>query len=141
MLATQGDLADARTLYDESLAIDRRLVAADPTNAEAQRDLAISLGRIGEILTTQGAVGTARTYYDERLAISRRLAAADPANAVAQRNLAAALWSLAQMGTTGARWADVVAHLEAMQAKGQLLAADAHFLDDARRRAALQRQP
>jgi len=42
-----GDLAGARDAYQAALAIAQRLAAADPTNAEWQYDLAISLDRLG----------------------------------------------------------------------------------------------
>jgi tetratricopeptide (TPR) repeat protein len=88
MLRAQGDLAGAGKAYAEMLAIDRRLAAADPTNAVAQSDMSVDLQRTGVVLRTRGDLAGAGNAYAEALAISRRLAAADPTNAVAQRDFA-----------------------------------------------------
>lgn len=45
VLSAQGDLAGARKAYEETLDIARKLAAADPSSAQAQRDLAVSLRR------------------------------------------------------------------------------------------------
>ena len=42
VLRDQGDLAGALEAYRESLAVRRRLAAADPSNAGWQRDLTVS---------------------------------------------------------------------------------------------------
>lgn len=44
-----GDLAAARTAYTESLTTARRLAQADPGNAQAARDVSISLWRLAEL--------------------------------------------------------------------------------------------
>ena len=46
ILFPQGDLAGADTAYAEVLTISRKLAAADPGNAEAQRDVWVSLSRL-----------------------------------------------------------------------------------------------
>ena len=73
-----GNLTGARQAYEESLAIRRRSAAADPGNAEAQRDLSVSLNKLGNV-----------AQWADDLAIARRLAAAE-----AQRDLAARLDTL-----------------------------------------------
>lgn len=42
----QGDLAAARVFYEESLDIGKRLAAADPSSAERQRDVWVSMWRL-----------------------------------------------------------------------------------------------
>ena len=91
VLQSQGDLAGAGKAYAEMLAIDRRLAAADPTNAVTQRDVSIDLDRTGGVLQAQGDLAGAGNAYAEDLAIARRLAAADPTNAVTQRDVSVAL--------------------------------------------------
>ena len=49
MRVAQGDLAGALAAYEESLAIRRDLAAADPGNAGWQRDLSVSLNKLGDV--------------------------------------------------------------------------------------------
>ena len=76
-----GDLTRAREAAEESLAIMRKLAAADPGNAEWQRDLSVSLDRVGDVRLAAGDRAGALAAYEESLAIMRKLAAADPGNA------------------------------------------------------------
>ncbi len=46
----QGDLRAALRRFQENLAIDKRLVASAPSNAGWQRDLSVSLDRVGDVL-------------------------------------------------------------------------------------------
>lgn len=62
-----GDMARARRMYEQDLAIAERLAAADPGNAGAQRDLAVSYGRLADVDERDGdaeraAAGFARAY-------------------------------------------------------------------------------
>src|SRR5262249_62071029 len=49
-----GDGIRARAAVDGSLAVARKLVAADPGNAQWQRDLTVSLERLGDVQLTAG---------------------------------------------------------------------------------------
>jgi hypothetical protein len=51
--STQGDLPAALAAYDASLAIRKRLAEADPGNAEWQRDLIVSHGKLAEWFSEQ----------------------------------------------------------------------------------------
>ncbi len=73
--------------YRDGLAIRERLAAADPTNAEWQRDLSVSYNKIGDVLVAQGNLDEALARYRDGLAIRERLAAADPGNTEWQRDL------------------------------------------------------
>src|SRR5262249_4869623 len=77
--------------YEEALAIRRKLAAADPTNMEWQRDLSMTLMKIGEVLLDADDPTAALVPYEEALTIRRKLAAADPDNAHGQRDLGAIL--------------------------------------------------
>jgi hypothetical protein len=67
----------ATAAFDESLAIRRKLAAADPGNAAAQRGVSLSLDRIGDLSLAKRDRAAA---YEESLAIRRKLTAADPDN-------------------------------------------------------------
>ena len=58
---------------------------------EAQRDLSVSLDRIGDVKLQAGDRAGALAAYEESLAIRRKLAEADPGNAEAQRDLSVSL--------------------------------------------------
>jgi tetratricopeptide (TPR) repeat protein len=83
----RGDLDTALTEYRADLAIAERLVAADATNTEWQRDLSVSHNRVGAVLQAQGDPAGALTEYRAGLAIAERLAAADATNALWQSDL------------------------------------------------------
>ena len=83
----QGDLPAAGVSYRAALAIAERLAAADPANAQWQRDLSVSHTRLGDIDIAQGDLQAADASYRAALAIAERLAAVDPANAEGQRDL------------------------------------------------------
>ena len=51
-----GDRAGALAAYEESLAIRRKLAAADPGNAGWQRDVGVSLNRVGDMRLVAGDV-------------------------------------------------------------------------------------
>jgi hypothetical protein len=44
-----GELSGAQARFEQSLAIAERLAAANPTSAEAQRDLLVSHWRLGDL--------------------------------------------------------------------------------------------
>jgi len=94
--ANQGDLAGARTSYREGLAIFRALAKADPRSAAKQRDLSISLERLGDAQAArQDDMAGARASYQDELAITRILAKADPSSAEEQRDLSVSLERIA----------------------------------------------
>jgi tetratricopeptide (TPR) repeat protein len=82
-----GDLPVALTAYRAGLAVRERLAAADPRNAEWQRDLSVSQNRVGNVLSAQGRLDDALSAYHACLAIAERLVASDPSNAEWQRDL------------------------------------------------------
>ncbi len=136
VLVAQGDLAGARGLYQESLAIGQRLSAADPSSAERQRDVSVSLNKLGDVLVAQGDLAGARGLYQESLAIRQRLAAADPSSAERQRDVLSSMWRLTRFPDSGVTWRHVVSAMEDMQRRGVLAPTDVRYLEDARRQAA-----
>ena len=148
VLLAQGDLAGARARYDESLAIVRRLAAADtierltaagPSPARLQRDVSVSLGKIGDVLLYEGDCAGARARFEESLAIAQRLAAANPASAALQRDVWLSLWRLQRFPESGVTWARVAAAMEGMDRGGVLAGADRRWLEQARANAAHER--
>jgi tetratricopeptide (TPR) repeat protein len=84
---TTGVLDQAAKAFRQAQTVAERLAKANPGNALAERDLAVSYGRVGNVLVDQGNLADALNAYREDLAISGRLAKADPGNAVLQRDL------------------------------------------------------
>ncbi|HNM75936.1 MAG TPA: hypothetical protein PKN13_11450, partial [Accumulibacter sp.] len=133
-----GDLAAARRSFDQSLQIRHRLADANPASAQAQRDVSVSLDKLGDVQQAAGDLAAARRSFDQSLQIRRRLADANPASAQAQRDVAASLWRLAAIGGQ-VSWRQVADALLALQARGVLPPADQPLVDEARRRAAGER--
>src|SRR5580704_16446130 len=69
-----------------ALDVARAVLARDPANPEARRDLAAGLTALGDILKSQGDLDGALAAYHEGLAVRRDLCAAEPADAQWQRD-------------------------------------------------------
>ncbi|MFO1145317.1 MAG: hypothetical protein U1E33_01585 [Rhodospirillales bacterium] len=136
VLMQAGDLAGARARFEEDLAIAERLAAQNPGSAEAQRDVWVSTIKLGDVLVKAGDLAGARARFDQRLVIAERLAAQNPGSAEAQRDVWSVLWRLASLPDSRVTWQQVVAKMEAMQAKGTLAPPDVPFLQQARANAA-----
>jgi tetratricopeptide (TPR) repeat protein len=78
-----GTLEDCRAAHE----IFKRLVKADPGNAQCQRGLSVSHSRIGDVMRTQGRLPEALEGYRASHAIFKRLVKADPGNVQWQRDL------------------------------------------------------
>src|SRR4051812_39306732 len=88
------------------LAIRERLAAADLSNTEWQRDLAISRDNVGDVLVEQGKLVEALKTYRDSLTIWERLTAADRSNMRWQRDLAISHSNLASVYERQGRIAD-----------------------------------
>ncbi len=80
--------------------IDRALSSADPDNAEARRDLSVSLEKLGNVAMSSGDLAGAARAYGESLEIARALSAADPDNAEARRDLSVSLQKLGNVAVS-----------------------------------------
>jgi tetratricopeptide (TPR) repeat protein len=69
--------------------------ASDPANAAWQRDLSVSLDRLGDLAVAQGDLAGALRYFTEDKTIAERLADSDPSNAEWQRDLSYSCWIIA----------------------------------------------
>ena len=88
MLKAAGDQAGALAAYRESLAIARKIAAADPDNIMRQPDIEIALQKIAGIRLAAGDRDGALAAYEEALEIARRMAEAFPDKAVWQQDVA-----------------------------------------------------
>ena len=59
-----------------------------------QRDVSVSLTKLGDVLVAQGELAGARQRYQESLDIDRRLAAADVSSVAFQRDVSVSLIKL-----------------------------------------------
>jgi tetratricopeptide (TPR) repeat protein len=89
-----GGLAEARKQYEQAHQLARRLAEADPRSPQAQRDLSVSLERLGDAQVKQGDSQGALASFREALEIHREQAEADPLSAAAQRDLSVCLSKL-----------------------------------------------
>ncbi len=101
-----GDIDLALERYEAANAIARTLRRADPDDAQAARDLAVNLNRLGDFYFRRGGAEDterARESYEEAYAISRAQQAASPDDAQAARDVATNLERLGdfyrQLGT------------------------------------------
>src|SRR5205823_2634946 len=95
------------------LAIAEKLAAADPKNAEWQRDLSVSYNKLGDVAVAAGKLDEGRTAFERGLAIAQKLAAADPTNAEWQRDLAISHVKLIGVARQRRDRADAQRHLAA----------------------------
>ena len=86
-----GDKDGALAAYQESLAIARTLAARDRNDPQAQRDLFVSVLKVGNAKLDAGDRAGALAANQEAVEIARKLAAEDQANAQAQSDLALGL--------------------------------------------------
>jgi len=70
-----------------SLELREGLAKADPHSAQAQRDLSVSLDRLGDVEVAAGNLQAARLLFARSSDIREGLAKADPHSALAQRDL------------------------------------------------------
>jgi len=89
-------------------------VKADPTNAGFQRDLGVTLGRIGEVYLARGNLPMASQSFRAAFAIRGHFTKIDPDNAKWQRD---AIVSQAQIGDVLHAQGDLPAALDAFKVK------------------------
>jgi tetratricopeptide (TPR) repeat protein len=84
----EGGSAEAKKQYQQAHDLARQVGEASPESAQAQRDLALSHRKLGDLSLELGDSQAALDSYSKALELSQRLADADPASAPAQRDLA-----------------------------------------------------
>ena len=86
-LSAQGDLQGAELLYREANQFMQQRADGDPSNAGWQRDLSVSLNKVGDILKAQGKLEEAKAVFEKSMAVAEELASSDPSNAGWQTDL------------------------------------------------------
>jgi hypothetical protein len=109
--SAQHDYATATTDYGQSLAIFRRLAAAD-AGANAQNNVAWLLQDSGDLAVLQGDLKDAMASYLEGLAIRQKLADAAPSDSAMQDELAS---FYQRIGDLDEKVGDLAAAREALQ--------------------------
>jgi hypothetical protein len=87
--------------------------ASDLANSEWQRDLSVSLEKLGNLAVAQGDLPAALRYFIQSKTIRERLAASDAANAAWQRDLAVSHFKLHQFAQMSGDKATMEAELRA----------------------------
>lgn len=77
--------------------IARQLASTSPADIKAQRDLAVSFGRIGRVLEALGRTDDARLQYLDGLKIYRELAQTNPSDAQKKRDLSISIGTLGRL--------------------------------------------
>jgi tetratricopeptide (TPR) repeat protein len=113
VLMAQGDGPGALAAYKASLAITEGLAKRDPANTEWQRDLSVSMMRIGNVLVRQGDGPGALAAYQAGLESTEGLVKRDPENMLLQRDLSV---SMMRIGYVLVAQGDASGALEAYQA-------------------------
>jgi eukaryotic-like serine/threonine-protein kinase len=91
---TTGDLGRARKSARKALALGRGLADRNRDDPEWQRDVSVTLNKLGSIALSSGKAAEALKADEEALAIMRRLTEQDPNNVIWQRYLATSLKSI-----------------------------------------------
>jgi tetratricopeptide (TPR) repeat protein len=86
-LAGLGQLEPAVGELRQAVALGEGLARQDPSNAAWQRDLSVSLERLGDVQRAQGDLAGALESFRNSQRIFERLARQDPSNAAWQRDL------------------------------------------------------
>jgi serine/threonine protein kinase len=99
-----GDVPGSIASYRKSLAIRQAVVAADPENVAAQRELITSHGKLSDALMGAGDSAGSLDQLHQLLPIAERLSASDPKNLADRRNLALAYLDYGWKRADSANW-------------------------------------
>jgi non-specific serine/threonine protein kinase/serine/threonine-protein kinase len=118
-----GDIPGSIASYRKSLAIREAVVAADPANIAAQRELLTSHGKLSDAFTGVGDPAGSLDQLRQLLPIAERLLAADPKNLEDRRNLALAYLDYGWKRASSANWKSGLADCEKAASMLESLAA------------------
>lgn len=118
----QGNLGTAEQLYQEANRFMQQRVASNPSNAEWQLDLSVSLDKIGDTLSAQGKFEEAKAIFERGQAIRQMLADKDPSNAGWQRGLSISLNKIGEILSAQGKLDEAKAIFEKSQNIAQTLA-------------------
>jgi len=94
---THDNLSTALREYEAARAIGEALVQRLPGSSQVQRDLSISLEKLGNVAVKMGQLGEAKVWFERSLKIREKLALADANDAQAQRDLSISLNKLGEV--------------------------------------------
>src|SRR5262249_40648294 len=97
------DLKGRDRVYKEGLTIIRGLVQRYPDNSRWQRELSVSLNKVGDVKLQEDDTDGARAHYSEALTIVGNLTERDPKNLLWLRDVAL---SLSKVGDVRLRASD-----------------------------------
>jgi tetratricopeptide (TPR) repeat protein len=83
-----NDLTDALAQYRQMLALDERMLRAQPDYAGTKADLAFDHAKLGTVLATRGELDAALVHHRQSAKLREELVKADPQNAETKRDLA-----------------------------------------------------
>jgi tetratricopeptide (TPR) repeat protein len=109
-LNDDGKRAEAIANYQKALAIQGKLAAAEPRNANRQSALAYVYGGLADALQADGKQAEAITDYQRAVAIREKLAAAEPDNTRRQSALAYIHEKFARALSTDGKYAEAVSN-------------------------------
>src|SRR5689334_5971112 len=92
-----GHLDRAADAARQTLALDERLLLANPADLILQNEVATARGRLGQILLKLGALVDARAQFEPAFATASKLVAAQPDNVAFRRRLSSTNSHLAQL--------------------------------------------
>ena len=90
-------LPAAQALLQSTHAMIQPLAASDPGNTAWQRDLSVSLTKLGDLAVAQGNLAEAQRLFADSLSIVQRLAKSDPGHPGWQRDLSVSLKKLGDL--------------------------------------------
>jgi len=136
-----GRHSEALGRFEEALALLQERVRRTPNYADANDDLASGLTHLGDALRAQGRAPQALAHYRNGLAVATRAEQLSPQC----RSCARRRWLLMQRllnhdPRPPLTWAEFVRHLEDLDGRAMLSESDRPMLENARQRAAEQRQ-
>jgi eukaryotic-like serine/threonine-protein kinase len=88
---SQGRPDETERRYRRAMELDERILAANPSDRQAQFDVAIDLANLGNMLAKKGAQEEALRLYDRSIAMREARAASDPNDVQAQVTLSRVL--------------------------------------------------
>ena len=93
-----GEIEPGMKLMEKARELHQQLAAEDPKDADAQRNLAVVEGRIGDVYSEgRDEPAKAMPYYERALSLIEPIAAANPDDAELQRGRAFVLGSIADL--------------------------------------------
>lgn len=99
-----AELVRSRRAFEESLAIYRRIAAAETANGLDHRRVGVVLGEVAKVVEASGDVPAAKALWDEMLTLRRLLAKMNERSALAHKDLGVGLIDVANLPRNDKDW-------------------------------------